>query len=70
MMKKITLSVQEHKYQFFLELIQDLDFVQISHLYDTKEEILSTVEQGFKELEQYNQGNLTTTPAEDFLNEL
>ena len=28
-MKKITLSIQDHKFQFFLELIKNLEFVQI-----------------------------------------
>lgn len=29
-MKKITLSIEDHKFQFFLELIKNLEFVQIN----------------------------------------
>jgi len=70
-MKQITLHIKESKYKFFLELIKNLDFVQIQDEEgDSKDEIMENLQQGFKELEAYKQGKLSTTSAQDFLNGL
>ncbi|MCI4669998.1 MAG: hypothetical protein MRZ79_17815 [Bacteroidia bacterium] len=70
-MKQITLNIKESKYKFFLELIKSLDFVQIQEEEgDSKEKIMENLKQGFKELEEYKQGKLSTTSAQDFLNGL
>ncbi|WP_417429808.1 hypothetical protein [Halpernia sp.] len=70
-MKKVTLNIQESKYNFFLELLKNLDFVQIEDSEgDTKKEIVRNLEKGFKDLKQYKQGKLKTTLAKDFLHEL
>ena len=71
-MKQIVLNIKDSKFQFFLELIKNLDFVKIEQVDDgdSKESIVNNLSEGFKELKQYKQGKLKTTSAKDFLNEL
>jgi hypothetical protein len=70
--KQIVLNIKDSKFQFFLELIKNLDFVKIEQVDDgdSKESIVNNLSEGFKELKQYKQGKLKTTSAKDFLNEL
>lgn len=35
-----------------------------------KEQVLNNIKKGLKEVQQFRQGKLKTTPAKDFLNEL
>ena len=72
-MKQITLSISENKYPFFIELIENLDFVKVKEKESTeptKEEIKKNIKQGLKELKLIEQGKLKTRPAREFLNEL
>lgn len=69
-MKEVTLKVKAEKYQFFLELIKSLDFVQIEDEGDSKEEIIANLKEGFREMKAFKEGKTKGTPIEDFLNEL
>ena len=69
-MKQLTINVKNDKYKFFIELIKNLDFVEIEDESDSKEDIVRNIIEGFNELEEYKKGNLKTTNANDFLNEL
>ena len=69
-MKQVTLNIQDTKFQFFMELVKSLDFVQIDNEGDSKKYILSNIKKGLKEVKLAKQGKLKTTPAKDFLNEL
>lgn len=68
-MKQITLKIKDNKFKFFLELISNLDFVQIDDA-DSKDDVLNNLKSGLKEVKKYQQGELNTSVAEDFLNEL
>ena len=71
-MRQITLKVKENKFQKFMELIEGLDFVEIEKIDqgDSKEEIINNLKKGIKEVNQFKNGNLKTTSAKAFLNEL
>lgn len=69
-MKQVTLNVKDGKFQFFMELIKSLDFVQVKEDGDSKEDILNNIKKGLEEVKLARQGKLKTTPARDFLNEL
>ena len=69
-MKQVILNIKEGKFQFFMELVRSLDFVQIDDDEDSKEAILSNIKKGLEEVKLARQGKLKTTPAKDFLNEL
>jgi len=70
-MRQIVLNIKDGKYGFFMELIKSLDFVQVQDdIGDSKEDIRKNLKQAFKDLKNYKQGKLKTTPAKDFLNEL
>jgi hypothetical protein len=73
-MKQVVLQIEEGKYQFFMELIRSLSFVEVKasddEPEDSKEEILENLAKGFNDLNLYKQGKLKTFPAKEFLNEL
>ncbi len=70
-MRQVTLHVENDKYQFFMELISNLNFVQIEEdQEDSKEEIIENLKQGFQEMKYYKEGKSKGTLLKDFLNEL
>ncbi|MEM6263924.1 MAG: hypothetical protein AAGI38_15525 [Bacteroidota bacterium] len=69
-MKQLVLRIEETKFNFFLELIQNLDFVEIEEDGDSREAIMVNLKQGLEEVKLADQGKLLTTPAKDFLDEL
>lgn len=69
-MQEIRLKIADGKYQFFLELIKNLDFVQVDNDGDSKKTILSNIKKGLEEVKLIKEGKLKGTPAKDFLNEL
>ena len=70
-MKQVTLHVENDKYQFFMELMSSLNFVQIEEdQEDSKEEVIENLKQGFQEMKYYKEGKVKGTPLKDFLNEL
>ena len=52
-----------------MELVDSFDFVQIADG-DSREVILTNIQEGLKEVALARDGLLETTPAEDFLNDL
>lgn len=69
-MIQIKLKIQESRFQFFMELIKSLDFVQIDEDGDSKEEILDNLKKGLDEVKLARKGKLQTTPAKAFFDEL
>jgi hypothetical protein len=69
-MKQLILNVKESKLKFFLELINDLDFIQVENEGDSKEAIVANVSQGLKDVKKLQGGNLKTRPAKALLDEL
>ena len=69
-MQEVRLKIADSKFQFFMELIKSLDFVQVDNDGDSKTSILSNIKKGLEEVKLAKQGKLKTTPAKDFLNEL
>ena len=58
-MKQVTLNVKDGKFQFFLELIKSLDFVQLEGEQDAKKspydpEFVAKIKQSKKEFEEGN----------------
>ena len=69
-MQEIRLKIADGKYQFFMELIKNLDFVQVDNDGDSKRTILSNIKKGLEEVKKVKEGKLDTTSAKDFLDEL
>jgi hypothetical protein len=72
MMKKITLSVNDTKFPFFMELINSLDFVKVEpEDGDSKEDIVKNLTSGIKELKSSQAVKTTKRDSlKEFLNEL
>lgn len=69
-MKKITLSIPDDKYSFFLELVKNLGFVKVKEEVVDKEAAINNLEQGLREVKLIEEGKLKSRSAEEFLNEL
>jgi len=69
-MKQVTLSIKENKFQFFMELIDGLDFVELAEQDDSKKTVINNLKKGLEEVKLFKKGKLKTTPAKAFLNEL
>ncbi|RMG31792.1 MAG: hypothetical protein D6730_00875 [Bacteroidetes bacterium] len=69
-MKQLILQIEEGKYSFFMELIQNFDFIKVQEEGDNKEAIMENLKQGFEEMKLYKDKKLKGTPLNEFLNEL
>lgn len=73
-MRQVTLNISDGKFDAFMGIIKDLDFVQIQETHadmsDSETDIITNVTQGFIELKAYNKGEIEFTSAQDFLDEL
>lgn len=70
-MKQVILHVEESQYPFFMELIKNLNFVKVDEpVDDSKEAVVESVKQSFKELKMYKEGQLKGIPAKALLDEL
>ena len=71
-MKQITLSVNDTKFPFFMELINSLDFVKVEQEQgDSKQAIIKNLTKGIKELKSIQEGKTTKNNSlKEFLNEL
>jgi len=68
-MKELTLEIEERKYKFFLDLVNNFDFVSVRKSTSNKELIMS-VAKGMKEAKQASEGKIKSRSAKSFLNEL
>jgi len=66
-MKQIILNIKEEKYDFFMELIDSLDFVEVDNDGDSKEAIINNIKKGLEEVKLVKEGKLKTTSAKEFL---
>lgn len=73
MTRQITLHIPESKIGLVMELAENLSFVEKIELSDappTKEDILQSIEQGFKEIKLYQEGKLKLPSAKELLDEI
>lgn len=68
-MKELILEVDERKYEFFLDLLKNFDFVSVKKNLSHKEIIMS-VAKGMHEAKLASEGKIKSRPAKSFLNEL
>jgi hypothetical protein len=71
--QRVVLTVLPRKYDFFMELLQNFDFVSVEHENtngDTREEIMNNLKQAAKELKLVRVGKLEGRLACELLKEL
>jgi len=70
-MRYATVYTSEKEYSRFLELAKSLYYVKkIETDYKNNDSVLENIRAGLEEISLYQKGQLITTPAKDFLNEL
>ncbi|MEO6639511.1 MAG: hypothetical protein ABIN25_14620 [Ginsengibacter sp.] len=67
-MKEITLEVDEKKYNFFLDLLKNFDFVSIKK--DSKKETILSIAKGMQQARLAADGKAKSRPVKSFLDEL
>ena len=69
-MKQLTISVDESKYEFIMELLNNFHFVQVNEVSDTKKNALNHIAEGMEYALLASEGKLRTKKAKAFINEL
>jgi len=71
-MRHVTIYTTDKEYSHFVQLAKNLHYVKRIETDEepSKEEIISNLKRGFKEMQLIKKGKLKTTSIEDFLNEL
>lgn len=68
-MKQVTVAIKDDKYNFFMELVNNLGFVEFVETEATsKKKILVGLENAVKEVKEIKKGNKKSVPLQDFLN--
>jgi len=72
--KQVVLNVASCKYDFFLELMGNLDFVEVAEEEeddgDSREEMIARFKRIANDVKLINEGKLKGRPARELLNEL
>jgi hypothetical protein len=69
--QKVVLNVASRKYNFFMELLRNFNFVQIEENNgDSREDIIANLKEAAKSLKLIKEGKLIGCPAEELFNEL
>ena len=70
---RVVLSVAPQKYDFFMELLKNFDFVEVAKEENdgsSREEIMASLKEAAKDLKLIKAGKLKGRPARELLNEL
>ena len=68
-MAALKLNIEDNKLAFFMELIQNFDFIQIEDE-DSDTAIRQNIKQGWQEIKMIENGTLKAKPIAALLNEL
>ncbi len=71
-MRQVTIYTTDKDYSHFVQLAKNLHYVKKIETDDepTKAEIIENLKAGFEEVRLFEKGELRTTPAKEFLDEL
>ncbi len=67
-MKEITIEIDEKKYNFFLDLLKNFDFISIKK--EAKKDTIISIAKGMRQAKLASDGKLKSRPVKSFLNEL
>jgi len=70
---RIVLNISPRKYDFFMELLRNFDFVQVEHGEydgDSREAIVANLKEAANDLKLIREGKLEGRPVEELINEL
>jgi len=71
--QRVVLNVASRKYDFFMELLGNLDFVKVAEEEtdgNSREEIIAKLKMAANDIKLINAGKLKGRPAREFLDEL
>jgi hypothetical protein len=71
-MRQVTVYTTDKEYNHFVQLAKNLHYVKKVETDEdwNREKILDNIKAGLEEVKLFKKGELKTTPAEEFLNEL
>ena len=67
-MKELIIEVDEQKYDFFLDLLKNFDFVSIKK--ESRKDIILSIAKGMRQAKLASEGKFKSRPAKSFLNEV
>lgn len=65
---KLLLDIKDNKAAFFMEMLTNFPFVEVTPFSDSKAEFFKGFNEAVEEVKLAKQGKLKTTPLNDFLN--
>ena len=68
-MKQLTISVDESKYEFIIELLNNFHFVQVNEVSEEKKNTINHIAEGMEYAILASEGILRTKKAKAFINE-
>ncbi len=69
-MQRVVIDIPDQKINFFLELVSNLGFNNVTTLTKKQIEFVDDLKQSITEVEQHRQGKIKLQSAKEFLNEL
>lgn len=67
---KLLLDIKDNKSAFFIEMLKNFSFVQVTKLTEAKAEALKEFKEAVDEVKLAKEGKIKLQSARDFLNEL
>lgn len=69
-MKQVILNIPDNRFQFFMELIKDLNYVSVKNPDNKEQDILNGIKDAVNEVKLAKKGKIKLQSAQDLLDEL
>jgi len=69
-MQRIVIDIPDNKYNFFMELINNLGFKKVKQIPKEQKQFIDDLQHSLEQVKQHQEGKIKLQSAEDFLNEL
>jgi ASC-1-like (ASCH) protein len=69
-MQRVVIDIPDKKFNFFMELLNNLGIKKIKKLTKSQEEFVDDLKKSLEEVKQNEQGKIKLQSARDFLDEL
>ncbi|MCF8406134.1 MAG: hypothetical protein K9H58_19485 [Bacteroidales bacterium] len=69
-MQRVVIDIPDNKYNFFMELVNNLGFKKVKQLSKKQKEFVDDLQHSLEQVKQHQEGKIKLQSAKDFLNEL
>lgn len=69
-MQRVVIDIPDNKFNFFMELVNNLGFKKIKKLSERQKEFIDDLQRSIEQVKQHQEGKIKLQSARDFLHEL